>query len=415
MARAAESQPWYFNNLYNPNHTWSTALSIVQIDDGNIGCAISSDSVSGYYYHTCFFKINEYGDLILWKTYGKTGYDYYPGFNGSLSAGPDDSYALFGGTTELSTNTLRGLFYRFNSEGDTLFTRTINSETYSTIIGDDCAHTSDGGFALVGEASDSTNVCDIILIKMDSAGDEVWRTFLGSTLAEHPRSVIETPDKGFVVGCVQRHLGIQESADPVIFKTDSLGQEEWSLNLGGPSKDDKAMVCNTHDSCIMVLTAYADSMYTYDYAYAKINLIKVNLDGDTIWNKKYGPSKPVNLVSNLIVLEGGEVIASGWANHSTNLPAAGWIFKFSADGDSLWYRDYYYYPANPNNPGINYFLDISQCSDNSIVSVGQAVTYGEPQRMWIIKVDSIGCEFPNCWVGMEEDGRTGGREDFSFS
>jgi hypothetical protein len=106
--------------------------------------------------------------------------------------------------------------------------------------------------------------------------------------------------------------------------------------------DDNAMLCNSQDSCIIVLTAYADSMWTPEYAYTRINLVKLDLEGNVIWNKKYGPSKPVNFISNLIQLENGDLVACGYAKFSTYLPRAGWLFRFNSEGDSLWYRDYFY-------------------------------------------------------------------------
>jgi hypothetical protein len=43
-------------------------------------------------------------------------------------------------------------------------------------------------------------------------------------------------------------------------------------------------------------------MWTPEYAYARINLVKLDLEGNVIWSKKYGPSKPVNLITNIIHL-----------------------------------------------------------------------------------------------------------------
>jgi hypothetical protein len=210
------------------------------------------------------------------------------------------------------------------------------------------------------------------------------------------------------LGVWSRIPGQEETADPLVYKTDSLGNEEWHRNLGGPFLDDKAMVCNTIDSCILVLTGYADSMYTPEYAYARINLVKIDLEGNIIWNKKYGESVPANLISNIICLENGDIVACGYSPPPTYLYFNwnGWKFRFNSNGDSLWYRNYYYYPEDPYF-AINYLYDVSHTYDNGFVAVGQAFTLEPPnnvQKMWIIKVDSIGCEIPNCWVEIEEQG-----------
>jgi outer membrane protein assembly factor BamB len=215
---------------------------------------------------------------------------------------------------------------------------------------------------------------------------------------------------GYAVGGLT-FSGAQITYDPLIIKVDSLGELEWMLNLGGEYKDDKAIVCKTSDSCIMVLTAFADSMYTPEHAYARVNLVKIDLEGNVLWNKKYGLSSPKNYISNIISLDNGYFIACGSVKYSAFLNPVGWIFYFNSSGDSIWYREYLYYPEDPSY-GLNYLYDITLAEDNGFVAVGQAFTLSPPnnvQKMWVLKVDSVGCENPNCWVGIEEEEETWGR------
>ncbi len=165
------------------------------------------------------------------------------------------------------------------------------------------------------------------------------------------------------------------------------------------------MVCNTLDSCIMVLTAYADSMYTPYYTYARINLVKIDLEGNIIWNKKYGASKPVNLISNIIPLDNGDFMACGTIRDIDDSDMLGWLFRFDENGDSIWYKEYYHYLTS-NGEAENYLYDVSFTADDGFISTGEAYTLFGPNhinKMWVVKVDSVGCEIPNCWVGIEEN------------
>jgi hypothetical protein len=47
-ARAGISQPWYFNETYNPNNTWASGLSFIATDSGYFGCAVSPPTDPGY-------------------------------------------------------------------------------------------------------------------------------------------------------------------------------------------------------------------------------------------------------------------------------------------------------------------------------------------------------------------------------
>jgi len=405
-----QAQPTYFNEVYNPDSTWSAGLSICNSSEGYLGCGISG-SPAGYYQIALSF-LDQNGALINSINYGENGIDYYPGGNGSFKKDSNGGYYLFGGINPPGFNQF-AIFMRFTSSGDSILSEIYSAINSPLIIGRNCFKTGDEGYILVAdEYFETEEISNLCIIKTDSLGNEMWRSYFGSNEWEYGSSIIQTTDLGYVVGGKSLTPGIEESDDPMIYKTDSLGNLEWSLNLGGPYKDDKAMVCNTHDSCIMVLTAYADSMYTSQFAYARINLIKIDLDGDTIWNKKYGPSKPINFISNIILKPSGGFLLCGHSMIEPTVPHAGWIMEVDSTGDSLWYRDYYYYPSGPDQ-SLNYLYDLSITSDNGIVGVGQAYTAYPPnntQKMWVLKVDSIGCEFPNCWVGIEEHGSTVARE-----
>ncbi len=117
LTRAGTSQPWYFNNIYNPNNTWAGGLSIIATNDGYFGCAISSDSISNYYYNICPFRISFDGELISWKSYGKPGFDYYPGYYGSLIETNDSCFASFGSEVDLSIGLSHGLLSKIRFPG----------------------------------------------------------------------------------------------------------------------------------------------------------------------------------------------------------------------------------------------------------------------------------------------------------
>jgi hypothetical protein len=403
--RAGIGQPWYFNEIYNPNNTWAMGLSIIATDSGYFGCGVSPLTDPGYLY-TNTFVLNFKGEMTQWHSFGREGVNFFAGDEGALTK-YNAGFASFSAVADYQNDSMYGIFYKFDELGDTIFTRLYNNDSlYNTLVGRTCTSTSDGGFALAGGVSIDYGFNDVILIKIDSNGIEKWRTYFGTELSDWVKSIIQTPDGGYALGSWTRIPWELETADPVVFKTDSLGTLEWTLNLGGPFMDDKAMLCNTSDSCIMVLTAIADSMYTPEYGYARTKLIKINLQGDTIWTKKYITCQNLNFVSNIMFDQNGDVIAGGYSSFATYLPRAGWLFRFDSDGDSLWYRDYYYYPEDPTY-GENYLNDVSISPDNGFVAIGDASTIYPPDnenKIWVLKVDSAGCEIANCWVGIEEQG-----------
>jgi hypothetical protein len=404
-ARVGFSQPWYFNEIYNPNNTWAYGLSIIATDSGYFGCGVSPLTDPGYLYANTFV-LNFKGEMTQWHSFGREGANFYVGDEGSLTT-CNGGFGLFGSVHDYQNDSPHGIFYKFDQLGDTIFTRLFyNDSVYNTLVGRSCTWTIGGGFALAGSVSIDYQGNDIILIKIDSIGNEQWRTYLGTDLSDWPKSIIQTPDGGYAIGSWTRIPWELETADPVVFKTDSLGTLEWTLNLGGPFLDDQAMLCNTSDSCILVLTTYADSMFTPEFADNRTAFYKIDLEGDTLWTKKYKTGQNVNYISNIICTQNGDFLACGTSQISVALPHAGWLFRLNQSGDSLWYRDYYYYPEDPLY-GSNYLSDVSLTSDNGFVAIGDASTIYPPDNeneIWVLKVDSVGCEIPNCWVGIEEEG-----------
>ena len=412
-SKAGMSQPWYFNEIYNHNNTWASGLSIIATDSGYFGCAVSPLTDPGYLCANTFvLSLN--GEMTQWHTFGRDGADFYAGDEGSLAA-CNGGFGLFSSVHDYENDSDYGIFYKFDQLGDTIFTKLFNNDSlFNTLVGRSCTETSDGGFALVGSVSINYGYNDIILIKIDSTGNEQWRAYVGTDLSDWAKSIIQTSDGGYAIGSWTRIPWEVVTADPVVFKTDSLGVLEWTINLGGPFMDDKAVLCNTPDSCIMVLTAIADSMYTPEYGYARTELVKVNLQGDTLWTKKCITSQNINFVSSIACTQNNDYITCGTSKVSAYLPRVGWLFRFNSNGDSLWYRNYYYYPEDTTY-GRNYLYDVSFSNDNGFVATGQASTIYPPnneRKIWVLKVDSVGCEIADCWVGIgdKETGRPGDGE-----
>ena len=78
------TQVHYFNNIYNPNNTWSIGLSVLENDTSYIICGVNGDSLT--WQHAIFFaNINLAGNLNYWNSIGKPYYNYWAGKFGSLS------------------------------------------------------------------------------------------------------------------------------------------------------------------------------------------------------------------------------------------------------------------------------------------------------------------------------------------
>lgn len=340
------------------------------------------------------------------KKYGNPQENWYPGNPGSFYPFPSGGYLLGGSVEGLDTN--YGLLLRFNSLFDTTFSRRYTNDVNYSMILTCTKPTLDGGIILTGEVYTGDYNTDFILLKTDSLGNELWRTTKNIGYADRGWSIIQTPDSGYVVGGYTYDPGAYHTGDPLIVKFDKNGVFQWSRNPGGPYQDGRAMVCLNEDSTFTVLTAIADSIFVFDFDYTRICVIKYTEDGEELWKKKYGESIGGNFVSNIKPLPDGGYICCGQQHEPGNNDFLyfGWLLRLESDGDSIWFRKYSYFNVHPlyNNE----LIDVSLAQDGGFIATGEVWDHDPPnvlQKIWVLKVDSIGCDSAGCdtTVGVKEE------------
>ena len=149
-------------------------------------------------------------------------------------------------------------------------------------------------------------------------------------------------------------------------------------------------------------TLYADSMAgspVHGDPFSRIHIVKMDNDGNIIWDKKYGKSEHYNYLTNIRYANDGSIIACGTKPNTFPL-WSGWLLKLNADSDRLWYR---LYDNLHGDQSQNQLKDIIPTSDNGFVACGY-VFPKQPdtgtQDAWVIKLDSLGCDTPGCNPGV---------------
>ena len=151
----------------------------------------------------------------------------------------DNGGYVMAGTTagdESGTNIILILTDKFGNE--------ISSSQFGGIY-DDYAYSikvlSDGGFAILGSTTvDEAGKTDMILIRTDSQGNELWIKNYGSDSNEVGYSLAETSDGGFILlGSTEMETGVKNI---IMVKTDSDGESgglgNWIKIHGGYANDD---------------------------------------------------------------------------------------------------------------------------------------------------------------------------------
>jgi hypothetical protein len=407
--------PPIFNNRYNlcQNYSaeaWSGADGILQLDDGYIIFGYTVDTANYWWRRIPLLKIDNEGNPVYYKSIGDTIADYYTGWSGFFKQSLfNDEYYIAGSKNYWHPNNYDvGLLMKLNESFDTLWTKDYNlnnddiQDTSIQFNQMDICSNSDLIF------SGSLNGSQMLLLRTDSSGNMLWHKLFhyGSFTLCNGYSVIQTSDNGFALGGFMYTIGQNETGNPVIVKTDSAGNQKWVKFMGGSLLDYAAFLTRSIDGNIIMGSTYGDVMQGDD-AISRINIAKLDNEGTIIWDKKYGVSKKYNYLLNIRVLSNGEIIACGQS--PVNFPHySGWILKVDQNGDSLWYREYDFLTGPESR---NCLWDVIETFDYSLVACGDMFPK-EPdtgnQDAWVIKLDSVGCEWVGCdtTVGIEEEYRS---------
>ena len=229
-------------------------------------------SFSGYDKRILLLKLDSSG-IFQWER------TYLYGNNDSGSSVrqlSDGGYAIGGSTHRWSDDYPDLVLVRTDSLGNELWHRTYGSSGVDYCGGMD--NTSDNGFILTGLTSYGAGYYDVYLVKTDSLGNEEWFRTFGGSWNDMGYSVKQTPDGGYIIAGSMRIT--EEDEQICLIKTDSSGNEEWTQFFGNDIVDDEG-----HDVILTSDGGYAVTGHFSDLGsgFYKLILIKTDSLGNEQW------------------------------------------------------------------------------------------------------------------------------------
>ena len=306
------NQEWY--NIFGGSEV-DDFFSIVEAPDGGFICIGESRSTNAGFSNRgsedgVFVKYDINGNREWIKSFGGSGRDFlYSAIrtsdNGILCVG-ESSSKDFGFTHQ--GGGWDAFIVKFNSDYTRQWIKNFggsyNEEFYSAI------ETSDGGFIAVG-SSISSNAGfthkgggDAIIVKYSSNGDQEWFKSFGGSDTDSFRSVIQTPDSGFVVTgySTSTDAGFisKGNNDAIMVKYNSNGEEQWVRTFGGSNNESFSKIMKTLDGNFIVTgsSSSTDAGFS-NKGGSDVVMIKYNSDMEQQWINTFGSSG--NDVFNLII------------------------------------------------------------------------------------------------------------------
>jgi hypothetical protein len=214
------------------------------------------------------------------------------------------------------------------------------------------------------------------LIKVDNTGDITWNITFSGEREEYPQTLVSTDDGGFLLYGTSYSFE-EDNGDIWLRKTDEFGELLWSTSYGDHRYEEARDLYKASDGSLLSLS----TIRWGDVGNRDIWLVKVNSDGNKLWDKTYGNKYRDSATKIIQKNDGGYIIAG------KTQPEGGysyiWLFTTNPNGEvqnDLVYR----------GSISDVIRDIMQTDNGNIVFVGSTHTsQGEQTDILLVKIKII--------------------------
>lgn len=241
--------------------------------------------------------------------------------------------------------------FAFAQDYSVLWEKTIGTSTNDRLH--DVVVLSDNSLVFVGTTyhTDTSGYYDFYIVKTDMQGEVDWEVTFGGNDFDFPDAVIETYDNGILVGGstrstdgdVSNSIG---SSDFWIIKINSNGELMWEKTYGGDRYENLRSMTKNKDGYILVGESGSNNRDASSNAGRKDAwVVQINKIGNIIWEKSYGGSEDDGFNSVLVTSE-GNLLFSGTTESSDGLISNHlggidiWVVLTDSTGNLIWEKTF---------------------------------------------------------------------------
>jgi hypothetical protein len=260
-------------------------------------------------------RINENGDTIWTKSYGTNFGDY--GY--SITKSDNNDYLITGMTFEYSTGKRHILLLKIDSNGNQIWIKNIKYP--NSYVAEKIINTHDENYlilAKVPEMAGLPNCTHLRILKINNQGDTLWTEKIENRCYLQADCIKLTSDNGYIISgtSIGNITDNSFSSDIYLIKLNSKGNIEWQKQYGGNDYDFGHDVVQTSDLKYLILgETYRNENYNN---YKDLVLYKVDSEGEIIWSRTF-ESNGIKLGNSLIETKDSGFLICGTLNNNDGL------------------------------------------------------------------------------------------------
>ena len=299
-------------------------------------------------------KTDAHGGKLWCKTFGQGDVNRGNSVQQTLDLG----YIVAGTTWPKGQKYSDMILVKTDSTGNEMWGRIYGGKWRDE--GHSVRQTTDGGYIVAGLTDSSGNGNnDVCLLKTDASGNELWRKTYGGPGRDEGRSVRQTTNGGYIVAGLTSSFG-NTNEQTYLLKTDPQGNLLWSKTFGGEGRDAGSSVCQTLDGGYIV----AGSTWPLGGTYSDVCLLKTDPDGNEIWDKTFGGRYGDHGFAVEQTRDGGIIVAGntwpvGRIGQSKML-----LLKTDVSGKEMWAKTF-------GGEGSTYGYSVCPTTDGGYVIAGK--------------------------------------------
>ena len=312
----------------------------------------------------------------------------------SVATVPGDGYVAVGGVTSPVNGSTDILVLKVDAAGETVWQKVLggveNDYAWSVVI-----HAS-GNIAIAGSTASYGAVgTDALLMCLDPDGNLLWQKTYGGDKWERMESLISTADGGFAMAGWTSSFDAPGGSQAWLIKTDALGNVEWDRKFGGGNEDDFSSVRQLHDGSYVM----AGSTNSMGVGFSDVYVVKADASGDPIWQRAFGGSG--NEFGRSVIATPTGYVVAGWVGSPTIDSHHGaydiYVLKVDFEGDLLWENCY-------GGAGYDGCEDIAASADGGFVVAGhiQDMISGGTTG-YLFKINALGTPLWDATLGNTSD------------
>jgi len=318
---------------------------------------------------------------------------------------------------------------KLNQQGEEVWKKYFSGNNHDFLAS--TVATQEGGFLVAGttfsgkgldKKEDSKGGSDILLLRLNEFGDELWQKTIGSASDEEARAVIQTTDLGFMVaGNIQNSEQGYGSKDVLIVKLDKNGKEISQFILGGSGLDEVEKIIPTKDGGALLgiysrsselkdgsrkseaggnTTINDHSKTTNNFGEGDFFVVKINSKNQIQWEKNFGGTGDDHLRTLSLTSEGylvgGESRSERSGNKTVGIEEGTdiWLISLNERGEEIWQKSYNF----KNRDVLMGMSTLNSLDDKSKGFLLGGYTQAEgrmeadDEKFWMLYVDQNGNE-----------------------